>query len=162
MEGQAFKQAVLEEVQKLQVERRANLARLEVIDRKLAACNVILEDEGNSTPPRSTVKLERGERPKTIELVKEIVMASGTAGILPREVRGELEKAGVVLSPQVVSTALSRWRKRDYTVEIDGRYYWKAYLSDIELQKVRPRKRRDLTRRTWEPPTASPSESEQR
>lgn len=152
MEGQAFKQAVLEEVQKLQAERRANLARLEVIDRKLAACNVILEDEGNSTP----IRLERGERPRTIELVKEIVMASGTAGIMPREVRAELEKAGVVLSPQVVSTALSRWRKRDYTVEIEGRYYWKAYLSDIELQKVRPRKRRDPTRRSWEPPTESP------
>ena len=81
MERQAFKQAVMEEVQKLQVERVAARARLEWLDRKLAACSVILEEEDNSTAQTRRVKVEYGEKAKTIELVKEIVMASGTAGI---------------------------------------------------------------------------------
>ncbi|WP_263352851.1 hypothetical protein [Acidicapsa acidisoli] len=100
--------------------------------------------------------MEREERAKIIEVVKEIVMASGNAGMLPREVRAELQKAGVVTGSQVVTNALSRWKLRDYTVEIDGRHYWKAYLSDIELQKAKPRIRRGSTQRGWDRPTESP------
>jgi len=141
----------MEEVQKLQVERVAARARLEWLDRKVAACKIILEEEDNFTAQSRRVKVEQGEKAKTIELVKEIVMASGTAGILPREVREEIEKVGLNPGPQVVSNALSRWKARDYTIEIGGRHYWKAYLSEDELQKAKPRKMRGVAGQAWEP-----------
>jgi len=156
VDAEDLKRAAQEQVEALQSERTAILARLDWLERKLEAWNVILEDEGNSTPPRSRTKPERGQRAKIIELVKELIMASGKTGMLPREIRAELLKQGIQANSQVVSNALSRWKKRDYTVEIEGRHYWKAYLSDIELQKVKPRKRRGLTQRSWEPPTVSP------
>jgi hypothetical protein len=153
---QEFKSVVQEKLETLQAERLAVRTKLEQIDRLLEAISIVLEaEEHYSTAQPVTVKWERGDRAKTIELVKEIVMASGTAGILPREVRVKLEKTGIHPGPQVVTNSLSRWKKRDYTVEIGGRHYWKEYLSDIELQKVRPRKRRHPTRRTWETPTES-------
>ena len=155
MDAQGFKNAILETVLELQTERATIHARLAEIDRKLAAWNVIVGEEGNST--LTPAMLEPGPKVNVMDGVRDLIRASGKTGMLPREIRGELLKAGINRGPQVVTNALSRWKKRDYTVEIDGRHYWKEYLSDIELQKVRPRKRRDPTRRSWEPPTESPS-----
>ena len=152
---QEFKSVVREKLETLQAERVVVKTKLEHIDRLLEAIRIVLKaEESYSTAYGGTVKRERGEdRAKTIELVKEIVMASGAAGILPREVRAELEKTGIQPGPQVVTNALSRWKMRDYTVEIGGRHYWKSYLSEEELQKVKPRRRRGVTVRTWESPS---------
>jgi len=152
MEAQEFKQAAKNEVQILLAERATTLARLEWIDRKLAAWNVVLEDEPDFTP---SVRVKPEERAKTIELVKELIMASGKTGMLPREVRAELQRSGVVTGSQVVTNALSRWKLRDYTVEIDGRHYWKAYLSEEEIQKAKPRLRRGSARQAWGSPTGT-------
>jgi len=153
---QEFKSVVLEKLEILQAERVAVRTRLEHIDRLLEAIRIVLKaEESYSTAQGGTVKRERGDRAKTIELVKEIVMASGATGILPREVRAELEKTGIQPGPQVVTNALSRWKMRDYTVEIGGRHYWKSYLSEEELKKVKPRRRRGVTRQAWESPSGT-------
>jgi hypothetical protein len=128
-----FKMALQEKLESLQAERVAVRTKLEDIDRRLEALHIVLEGEESN----STLSAERIEVKVNVTTeVREILRKAATEGLYPREIRVALQKQGIGSNAQVVANALYRLKKRDYTLEINGRHFLKVfepYIREIQI-----------------------------
>lgn len=121
----------------LQEERAAVRTKLEELDRLLEAMHIVLDaEEGNSIPG---TEWRIDPKIKIVNKVKDLLRNAATEGLYPREIRLGLAQQGLNSSSQVVSNALCRLKRRDVTVEANGRHFLKDYLPYIkELQTANP------------------------
>lgn len=125
--------ALQEKLESLQAERVATRAKLEDIDRRLEALHIVLEgEESNSTMSAERIDVK-------VNVTSEVLRKAGPEGLYPREIRVALQKAGIRRNAQIVSNALCRLKKRDYTLEINGGHFLKACQPYIrELKTANP------------------------
>jgi hypothetical protein len=137
MDGPELKILMTAKLETLKAERLAVRTKLEAIDRLLEAVHVVLEAvEGTSI---AAPEWRIDPKVNVVSKVKDILRKAGTEGLYPREIRVALSKEGINSSPQVVSNALCKLRLRDYSVEANGRHFYKEFESMIrELQTANP------------------------
>lgn len=73
-------------------------------------------------------------RPKVnvTNAVRKVLLNAAKEGLFPREIRIALAEEGIHSSAQVIANALCRLKRRDYTIERDGRHYLKIFEQFME------------------------------